>query len=135
MATILAWLQIQNLLGLDYEIHYKLGLTNKVANALSCKLEVSEPVMLVMTSPVLNFADHLRQFYATHMEGQALFCKWHDDPNFRGQFTHHDGLLFFKERLLAPLSVDCRSPCFMSTIHPLWVVTLVASPMSSVPAT
>lgn len=93
---------LTKLLVFDYEIHYKPGASNRVADALSRKFEAPTFTLFAISSPVLTFMDQLRSFYSNHLEGLALISKWHIEPQMPPQFRLCDGLLYFGDRLFIP---------------------------------
>lgn len=93
---------LTKLLGFDYEIHYKPGLANRVADALSRKSEESPSLLLAVSSPVPSLIVQLKRFYSQEAAGKALVDQWHSDSEFRGKFKLYDGLLYFGDRLFVP---------------------------------
>lgn len=98
------------LLGFDYEIHYKPGPSNRVADAFSRKFEPNNAELLAISSPVLGLVDRIKQFYLQHGNGQALIAKWHEDPDKRSKFNFIDGLLYVGERLYVPDACGLQTP-------------------------
>lgn len=59
------------LLGFSFEIHYKPGKTNLVADALSWKHALERATLLLtVSSAVPNILQDLRTFYSSHEKGQ-----------------------------------------------------------------
>lgn len=104
---------LTKLLGFDYEIHYKPGSSNRVADTLYRKYEDSAnhaSESLAISSPVLTFVEQLRQFYTQHDVGKALLAKWQTDEDMRNQFRIYDGLLYFGERLFIYAACGLQIP-------------------------
>lgn len=125
---------LTKLLGFDYEIHYKPGLTNKLADALSRKLESSEALLFAISSHILDLVSQLKRFYKHHTARQALLAKWHEDAEFRAKFKSCDYLLYLGERLFIPSESDLQTT-ILTELHssplgvtrdsePLWLELL-----------
>lgn len=94
---------LTKLVGYNYEIHYKLGKDNVVADALSRVNEA--PVAefcAIISSPSSPLISQLQSFFATNIAGQKLLTKAQDDTKMQQHFTHKSGLLYFKNRLFIP---------------------------------
>lgn len=86
---------ITKLIRYDYEIQYKPGRKNKVADALS---RVDVPLFAAVSIPMVHFLPKLRDFYCNAEVGLQFLNNVKDDP----ALTIKDGLVFFHDRLYIP---------------------------------
>src|ERR1044072_2901142 len=84
---------LAKLLGYNYEIQYKAGKTNTMADALSHCSDGSEPALHLLSTPQFIFIEELRQDLATDSSYQALCQQVSSDPLSLPGFTHKNGLL------------------------------------------
>ena len=75
---------LSKLLGFDYNIQYKAGATNKVADALS-QIPSTTGQLMILSIPHLDFIDELRQTLQQSPEFQGLLTKVREEPT-----THPD---------------------------------------------
>jgi len=89
--------------GFSFDIHYKPGKTNLVADALSRKFS-DDPATLFLTvsSTVPNILQDLRAFYNKHEQGQKLVSTLIETKNPVPQYSFKDGLLLDKDRIFIP---------------------------------
>ncbi|GJS59005.1 ty3-gypsy retrotransposon protein [Tanacetum coccineum] len=87
------------LLGYDFEIHYKPGKENCVADALS-RIEESQHFTLYV--PTFPWTQELRDFYSTTNEGRGWIDRITNEPNSLPGHHIHDGLVYVHNRLLIP---------------------------------
>ncbi|MCH91435.1 hypothetical protein A2U01_0012362, partial [Trifolium medium] len=87
---------LAKLLGYSYEIVYKPGPQNRVADALS------RVHCLVITVPHLDFITTFKQQLLDDTEFQQLLTKVQDKPEEHKEFDMIDGLLFYKGKLFIP---------------------------------
>ncbi|WJX52068.1 hypothetical protein P8452_38212 [Trifolium repens] len=87
---------LAKLLGYSYEIIYKPGPQNRVADALS------RAHCLTITVPHLDFISKFRECLAQDTEFQDLLAKVQQAPHDYKDFTVLNGLLFFKGKLFLP---------------------------------
>ncbi|GKE69763.1 ty3-gypsy retrotransposon protein, partial [Tanacetum coccineum] len=87
------------LLGYDFEIHYKTGKENCVADALS-RIEESHHFTLYV--PTFPWTQELRDFYSTTNEGRGWIDRITNEPNSLPGHHIHDGLVYVHNRLLIP---------------------------------
>jgi hypothetical protein len=94
---------LTKLVGYNYEIHYKPGKENLVADALS---RVPEPpnhgVCALLTSPTSPLLSQLRAFFVSNPAGMKLLQKAQTDPHMSQRFTVKTGILYFQNRLFIP---------------------------------
>lgn len=94
---------LTKLMGYQYDICYKPGKENVVADALSRINEVAaEPVMNSLSSPSLPLFTQLQDFYTSNPAGQKLVSKLQTEPNMQQKFTFKSGLIFFNDRIFIP---------------------------------
>jgi hypothetical protein len=87
---------LAKLLGYSYEIVYKPGPHNRVADALS------RVHCLVITVPHLDFLTTFKQQLVQDTEFQQFLAKVQSQPDDYTDFASLDGLLFFKGKLFIP---------------------------------
>nr|GEY74009.1 retrotransposable element Tf2 [Tanacetum cinerariifolium] len=90
-------------MGYDFELHYKPGKENKVADALSRPEQIA---LMAISIPTAAWLEDLRAYYRSNPEGQQLLQKI--TSNAMPSHTHHNGLVFFQGRLLVPNIPDLR---------------------------
>ncbi|XP_058784831.1 uncharacterized protein LOC131659692 [Vicia villosa] len=98
--------------GFNFEIFYKPGKSNLVADALSRKYSVDTPTLLAISSPIPDIISSLRKFYAKDERGKQtvktlLSNTTHPD------FKFSNGLLFYKDKIFVPETEQIRT-------HLLW---------------
>ena len=94
---------LTKLVGYNYEIHYKPGKENVVADALSRVTEAPiEGICAIISSPSSPLISKLQKFFATNPAGQKLVTKAQEDVKMLQNFTYKSGLLYFKGRLFIP---------------------------------
>ncbi|XP_058757747.1 uncharacterized protein LOC131631003 [Vicia villosa] len=95
--------------GFQFEIFYKPGRTNQVADALSRRpTEDDAAVLLSISSPVPHLIKELKIHYNTTQEGKDLLNKIQTDTAMQTTFQIKDGLVFFKDRIFIPSKTDFR---------------------------
>jgi len=89
---------LSKLLGYDYSIQYKSGITNVVANAL---LRAHSPVeeLLFLSIPQLDFLNDIKQSLEANLEFQQLTKSIQDSPTAHPDHTLYNGLILFKGRI------------------------------------
>jgi hypothetical protein len=101
---------LTKLLGYTYEIHYKPGKENVVADALS---RVQEPPIegecALLTFPISTFITQLQSFFTTNPAGTKLMQKALTDPIMQNKFQLKSGLLYFRDRLFIPPESELTS--------------------------
>lgn len=94
---------LTKLIGYNYEIHYKPGKQNVVADALSRITESPiEGLCATISSPTFPLLTRLQSFYSSEPAGTKLISKLQEDTQMQRYFTTKNGLLFFKNRLFIP---------------------------------
>lgn len=92
---------LAKLLGYSYEIIYKPGAQNRVADALS-RMHGAEPQCFTLTIPHWEFFNKLQQSFQEDNDLKALITKVQQQPATFPNFKVIRGLLFFKDRLYIP---------------------------------
>ena len=87
--------------GFNFEIFYKPGKTNVVADALSRKYSSDPPVCLSFSSAVPTLLSILREFYTTEA-GKQLVSKLLEDATDQRFYNYSKGFLQYKGRLFLP---------------------------------
>ncbi|PNY00428.1 hypothetical protein L195_g023708, partial [Trifolium pratense] len=94
---------LTKLLGYTYEIHYKPGKENVVADALSRVQESPmEGECALLTFPISTLISQLQSFFSSNPAGTKLMNKAVTDPKMQQQFQVKAGLLHFQNRLFIP---------------------------------
>ncbi|GJU97129.1 ty3-gypsy retrotransposon protein [Tanacetum coccineum] len=92
------------LLGYDFEVYYKPGKENRVADALS-RLEdprLEDPQVFTLSMPTFPWMQELRHYYLNSTEGKKLLDRYSKNPATLPGYTLNDGLLYFHNRLCIP---------------------------------
>jgi len=80
---------LTKLVGYNYEIHYKPGKENVVADALSrIDEQPNEEICAVTSFPTSPLILKLQQFYTTNPAGQKLIRKAKEDPHMQQNFNY-----------------------------------------------
>ncbi|KAL4582832.1 hypothetical protein LXL04_007393 [Taraxacum kok-saghyz] len=87
------------LLGYDFEIFYKPGKENHVADALS---RLEQPALLALSASDAIWLQQIRSFFSTNPACTALFQELQDPTAGNRSFTVRDGLLYTDNRLFIP---------------------------------
>jgi len=87
------------LLGLQYKIVYKQGADNRVADALSRRPHQPDSYLCSISSCVPSWTSTIIQGYDSDSDAQLLLAKLAVDPSAVPQFSLHDGVLRYKNRL------------------------------------
>jgi hypothetical protein len=96
---------LSKLLGYHYEIPYRLGTTNVVADALSRADLLHHHDFYLLSSPSMVFLDELRQELSSDRLFLELSTKIQTDPSSFPQFKLVNGLLLYNGRIwLSPHS-------------------------------
>lgn len=90
---------LAKLLGYNYDIQYKSGKSNIVANALSRVPHPEASQYWLLSIPHFIFLDTLRQHFTTSAPFQAMLHQVTSDPSSHLEFALRDGLLFFNNRI------------------------------------
>jgi hypothetical protein len=96
---------LTKLLGYHYEIQYKPGSTNVVADALSRSIEPSDASFLALSMPQFVFLEELKQDLLVNDEFLVLRDQLVADPMSKPGYSFKDGLILFQGRIwLSPKS-------------------------------
>ncbi|KAK9073457.1 hypothetical protein SSX86_007781 [Deinandra increscens subsp. villosa] len=90
---------VTKLMGYDFEVHYKPGKENLVADALS---RVDQPSVLSISHPSAPWLEEIRQYLREDTLGKELVANITSDPS---SFPHHifrDGLVYIHNRIWVP---------------------------------
>ncbi|GKC91091.1 ty3-gypsy retrotransposon protein [Tanacetum coccineum] len=87
------------LLGYDFEIHYKPGKENRVADALS---RIEESQLLSLSTPIFPWLQELRDYYSTTPEGREFVTRVAQHVDALPDHHIHDGLVYIRDRLFIP---------------------------------
>ncbi|GKB89525.1 ty3-gypsy retrotransposon protein [Tanacetum coccineum] len=90
---------VTKLLGYDFEVLYKPGRENTVADALS---RVDIPSMLAISYPTATWLDDIRTYFATDPKGQEFTASITADPTVFPNHVFRDGLVFITGKLFIP---------------------------------
>ncbi|WVY93439.1 hypothetical protein V8G54_032527 [Vigna mungo] len=89
---------LSKLLGYEYTIQYKPGSHNVVADGLS-RLPDSSGMCYTLSMPNFIFLEQLRQSVETSSAYATLLSRIQTDPDAHPDYTLHNGLILFKNRL------------------------------------
>jgi len=100
---------LAKMLGYDYEIIYKKGRENSVANALSRQFE-EESTLLAISLPIPEWIEEARREWFSHPWLSHLITQLQADPNSTKGYSWHDEILCYKDRVvISPTStLKCR---------------------------
>nr|GEZ93895.1 Ty3/gypsy retrotransposon protein [Tanacetum cinerariifolium] len=90
---------LTKLLEYDFEVYYKPGKENRVADALS---RPEPSTLMAISNPKATWLDDLRTYYRENPEGQKLIEQLEQKSDSLPQHTQHDGLVYFQGRLFIP---------------------------------
>jgi len=89
--------------GFNFDIHYKPGKTNLVADALSRKhSEVIASLLMTVSSTFPHILQNLRSFYSKNEQGRKLIEESTQATSSNSHYSFKDGLLFFQDRIYIP---------------------------------
>ena len=91
------------LLGFDFEVVYKVGVENKVADALSRQHEDAE-LQTIKSYPIWQQSSQLQQEVSNDPLLKNIVEAIQKDPNAKPGFALKGGILFYKNRLVIPAS-------------------------------
>nr|GFB38121.1 Ty3/gypsy retrotransposon protein [Tanacetum cinerariifolium] len=90
---------VTKLLGYDFEVLYKPGRENTVADALS---RVDIPSMLAISYPTATWLDDIRDYCVTDPKGKEFAASITADPTAFPNHVFRDGLVFITGKLFIP---------------------------------
>ncbi len=87
------------MLGYDYEIIYKKGKDNRVADALSRQFE-EESTLLAISLPIPDWIEEARREWFSHPGLSQLFSQLQVDPNSNKGYSWQNDILRYKDRVV-----------------------------------
>ncbi|CAM8878468.1 unnamed protein product [Rhodiola kirilowii] len=93
---------VAKLIGFDFEVRYKPGRLNNVADALSRLPEASLSTMQGISRPIFGILQTLRHMFSIDGEAKTLFLEIQSQPDQHVGFQIRDGLVLYKDRLWVP---------------------------------
>lgn len=109
-------------MGYDFELHYKPGRENKVADALS-RLEA--PTFLAISGPTVPWLNELRSYFTDTTKGKRSMTELEQNPSSLPHHKAQNSLVYFQGRLLIPniLHVRFNFFFFRNFTHQHWAET------------
>ncbi|KAL0288691.1 UNVERIFIED_CONTAM: Retrovirus-related Pol polyprotein from transposon [Sesamum radiatum] len=107
---------VTKLLGYSFEIHFKSGRKNVVADALSRLPIPSSASMAAFSFPQAAVIDQLRHYFANTDAERALLQKFHSHSKMQQFFSERGGLLYYQDRLFIPPSSGL-APALLAEFH------------------
>lgn len=102
---------LTKLMGYSYEIHYKPGKENLVADALSrIPADSSAPLFAAISSPSCPIVAQLQDFFSSQPAGQSLIKKFNSEVALQQKFNLRAGLLYHHDRIFVPVVSGLISP-------------------------
>ncbi|KAL4583040.1 hypothetical protein LXL04_007604 [Taraxacum kok-saghyz] len=96
---------LAKILGYDFELHFKPGKENRVADALS---RVESSTLMALSTPTAPWLTELHHYYSTHPEGQRMITELEHSPSSRPKHTIQNGLVYVVGRLFIPNITSLR---------------------------
>lgn len=93
-------------MGYDFEVLFKPGKENTVADALS---RVDLASFLAISYPTSPWLEELRTYFTTNQLGQQLVQQLQSDPGSYPNHSTRDGLVYINGRLFVPPISNIRS--------------------------
>ena len=87
------------MLGYDYEIIYKKGKDNRVADALSRQFE-EESTLLAISLPIPDWIEEARREWFSHPGLSQLISQLQVDPNSSKGYSWQNDILRYKDRVV-----------------------------------
>nr|GEX74629.1 hypothetical protein [Tanacetum cinerariifolium] len=97
---------LTKLLGYDFEIHYKLGKENKVADALS---RPKQSTLMALSSPKATWLNEIRAYYRDNPQGQKLIEQLENNSLSLPHHTLHNDLVYLRLRNYRQTFVAARA--------------------------
>nr|KYP68328.1 Retrotransposable element Tf2 [Cajanus cajan] len=95
--------------GFSYEILYKPGKQNRVADALSRVPDSHELIFLAISTIIPDIVEQLKNFFSAQADGIALVQQLSSATTTKPHFIVAHGLVYFKNRLFIPEIPSLRS--------------------------
>ncbi|KAK9070431.1 hypothetical protein SSX86_010833 [Deinandra increscens subsp. villosa] len=96
---------LTKLMGYNFEVHFKPGKENIVADALS---RIDQPTILSISHPTAPWLDEIRHYFRSSKDGKLLVQQIQSDP---ASFPHHllrDGLVLIHNKIMVPPITNLR---------------------------
>eukprot|EP00253_Pinus_taeda_P019607 PITA_19607 len=103
------------MLGYDYEIIYKKGSENIVADALSRQIE-EESTLLAISLPIPAWIEEARKEWFSHPWLSQLINQLQADPNSTAGYSWQDEILRYKDRVVISPTSTLKS-CILVELH------------------
>ncbi|XP_058777144.1 uncharacterized protein LOC131651501 [Vicia villosa] len=94
--------------GFSFDIFYKPGKHNQVADALSRKHTEDEALFFSISSPMPLLLEQLQQHYIKEKHGIDLLAKYNSDPSMQALFSFKNNILFYKDKIYLPQIPDIK---------------------------
>ncbi|XP_058788145.1 uncharacterized protein LOC131662390 [Vicia villosa] len=94
--------------GFSFDIFYKPGKCNQVADALSRMHAEEEAILLSVSSPTPLILNQLRQYYTTDKQGQELIAKYNSDPHMQVLYKFKNNIMLYKDKIYIPAIPEMR---------------------------
>ena len=102
-------------MGYDYEIIYKKGRENVIADALSCQFE-EESTLLTISLPIPEWIEEAHKQWFSHPLLSQLITKLQVDPNSIVGYSWQDEILCYKDNVvISPIST--LKICILAKLH------------------
>jgi len=106
---------LAKMLGYDYEIIYKKGHENIVADALSRHFE-EEHTLLAISLPIPEWIEEARREWFSHPWLSQLITQLQADPNSTKGYSWQDEILHYKDRVVISPTSTLKSP-ILAELH------------------
>ncbi|KAK9071834.1 hypothetical protein SSX86_008263 [Deinandra increscens subsp. villosa] len=97
---------VTKLMGYEFEVHYKPGKDNTVADELS---RVDLPTAFAISHPTSPWLNEIREYFQKEPHGIQLLRQIQDDPISFPHHALHEGLVYVHGKILVPPVSDLRT--------------------------
>ncbi|KAL4303471.1 hypothetical protein GQ457_10G029000 [Hibiscus cannabinus] len=97
---------LSKLIGYDFEIRYRPGKLNNVADALSRK---NEATLMAFSRPLFGILDDIRAANRTDIDIQRIRASLQQGQSEFSEYKEHDGLLLVRGKILVPQETALKS--------------------------